>query len=174
MAGLDDSAQQLLSGKNVTYSSSINPDGSPHVTPTWIDTDGQYDLVNTHLDAVKKRNIKRDPRVAIAVTDQINPYKAVIIRGRVVQEITGSIAQEQLDKLEIHGTRQLSGKKNRLDNSDPQDRTRTRNLRNQLSLSPRFSLSTLGSFASAPSKPHFSMLIAPSPVPISIEFPVWS
>jgi PPOX class probable F420-dependent enzyme len=99
MAELDSSVQELLRGKNFAFVATVNSDGWPHVTPTWVDTDGQHVLVNTALGTVKQRNIKRDPRVTLVVMDQTNPYKAFIIRGRVVEQIVGSNAEAHLDAL---------------------------------------------------------------------------
>jgi PPOX class probable F420-dependent enzyme len=96
---LDASVQKLLQGKNFAFVSTVNADGSPHVAPTWVDTDGDNVLVNTNVSTVKRRNMKRDPRVTLALTEQTNPYNLVIIRGRVVEEISGPKATDQLDRL---------------------------------------------------------------------------
>jgi len=99
MSKLDASVQKLLQGKNFAFVSTVNGDGSPHVAPTWVDTDGDNVLVNTNVGTVKRRNMKRDPRVTLALTEQTNPYNLVIIRGRVVEEISGPKATDQLDRL---------------------------------------------------------------------------
>jgi len=99
MSKLDASVQKLLQGKNFAFVSTVNADGSPHVAPTWVDTDGDNVLVNTNVSTVKRRNMKRDPRVTLALTEQTNPYNLVIIRGRVVEEISGPKATDQLDRL---------------------------------------------------------------------------
>ena len=99
MPKLDASVQGLLQGRNFAFVSTVNADGSPHVAPTWVDTDGDYVLVNTGLGTVKRRNVKRDPRVTIAITEQTNPYNLVIIRGRVAEQISGPKATDQLDRL---------------------------------------------------------------------------
>ena len=99
MPKLDASVQKLLQGKNFAFVSTVNADGSPHVAPTWVDTDGDNVLVNTNVSTVKRRNMKRDPRVTLALTEQTNPYNLVIIRGRVVEEISGPKATDQLDRL---------------------------------------------------------------------------
>lgn len=45
----------------------LNRDGSPQVTLTWIGLDGD-DIVAGHLpENAKVRNIRRDPRVAISL-----------------------------------------------------------------------------------------------------------
>ena len=63
-----------------------------------IDIDGDRILVNTAEGRVKPRNVRRNPRVAISVHMQDNPYSSAFIRGRVV-EITHEGAEEHIDKL---------------------------------------------------------------------------
>ena len=99
MAKLDAFALELLKGKNFAYVSSVNADGSPHVAPTWVDTDGEYLFINTGLGTVKQRNLQRNPRVTIAITEQANPYNLMVIRGRVVDQISGASATDRLDRL---------------------------------------------------------------------------
>ena len=73
-------------------------DGSPQVTPVWVDFDGQYVRFNSAKGRVKDQNIRRDPRVAIALQDPDNPYRYLEIRGRVV-EITEKDADDHINKL---------------------------------------------------------------------------
>jgi len=73
-------------------------DGSPQVTPVWVDFDGQYVRFNSAKGRVKDKNIRRDPRVAIALQDPDNPYRYLEIRGRVV-EITEKDADDHINKL---------------------------------------------------------------------------
>jgi hypothetical protein len=56
-------------------------------------------LVNTVIGRTKHKNISRDGRVALAIADQGNPYDMVTIRGKVVEQITGPVAEEHIDKL---------------------------------------------------------------------------
>ncbi len=51
------------------------PDGSPQLTQTWVDTDGDHILTNTVDGFPKVKNITRDPRVAVAVSDPANPSR---------------------------------------------------------------------------------------------------
>lgn len=99
MGKLDDSVRKLLEAKNFAFVATLNEDGSPQVTPTWVDTDGEFALVNTAIGRVKQKNVKRDTRVAIAVLDQANPYSYTAIRGRVVEQVTGKLADDHIDKL---------------------------------------------------------------------------
>jgi PPOX class probable F420-dependent enzyme len=73
-------------------------DGSPQVTPTWLDVEGDYIIVNTAEGRLKHRNVLRDPRVAVSVADSANPYDMVTVRGRVV-ELTTNGADEHIDKM---------------------------------------------------------------------------
>ena len=96
---LNDAARKLLEGKNFAFVATVNRDGSPQVTPTWVDTDGTHVLVNTVIGRVKQWNTKRDARVTITVAKQTNPYEYISIRGRVVEQITGPQAEKHIDKL---------------------------------------------------------------------------
>ena len=91
---------QLLNGKNFAYLSTLMKDGSPQVTPTWIDIDkdGNSILINTAEGRIKHKNVSRDPRVAISISDQNNPYNMVLIRGRVMEQIREG-ADEHTDRL---------------------------------------------------------------------------
>jgi PPOX class probable F420-dependent enzyme len=73
-------------------------DGSPQSTPVWVEYDGTHVLVNSAVGRIKDQNVRRDPRVALSLTDPENPYRYLEIRGRVV-EITQKGADELIDKL---------------------------------------------------------------------------
>jgi len=73
-------------------------DGSPQVTPVWVDYDGTYVRFNSAKGRVKDVNIRRDPRVSITLQDPANPYRYLEIRGRVV-EITENGADDHINKL---------------------------------------------------------------------------
>ena len=55
------------------------PDGSPQLTQTWADTDGENIVINTVQGYQKARNIERDPRVAVSVSDPARPVS--LLRG---------------------------------------------------------------------------------------------
>ena len=76
----------------------LMPDGRPQVTPVWVDFDGQYVIFNSAKGRQKDRNVRRDPRVAMAITDPDNPYRYMEIRGKVA-EITEQGADEHIDKM---------------------------------------------------------------------------
>ena len=97
----DPSVAKLFEGKNFAFLATLMRDGSPQVTPTWVDIDKNNDtiLVNTARGRIKHRNISRDPRVAVSLIDSSNPYDMVTVRGRVVEQIKGKDADEHIDKL---------------------------------------------------------------------------
>jgi len=73
-------------------------DGSPQVTPVWVDFDGKHVRVNSAKGRVKDNNMRRDPRVAITLQDPANAYRHLEVRGRVV-EITEKGADDHINKL---------------------------------------------------------------------------
>lgn len=96
---LTEEAIKLIQGKNFGYLATVMKDGSPQVTPVWVDHEGKdYILVNTALGRIKQKNTKRKSKVAIAVADASNQYKKVTVRG-VVTEQTTKGADEHIDKL---------------------------------------------------------------------------
>ena len=76
----------------------VMPDGRPQVTPVWVDLEGEHVVVNSVKGRQKDRNLRRDPRVALAISDPDNPYRYLEIRGRV-SEITEDGADAHIDKM---------------------------------------------------------------------------
>jgi len=90
--------EKLLKGKNFASIATLMKNGSPQVSITWIDYDGTCILVNTAEGRLKTNNAWRDSRVAIAVSEEGNPYNSVSIRGKVI-EYDYDEADEHIDKL---------------------------------------------------------------------------
>ncbi len=97
-ATLSEGVKKLFREPNYGHLATLMPDGSPQVSPVWVDIDGDRILVNSAEGRVKPRNVRRDARVAISIHNQDNPYSSAYIRGRVV-EITHEGADEHIDKL---------------------------------------------------------------------------
>ena len=95
---IDGSIMQLLTGKNFAFVATLMKDGSPQITPTWIDFDGKIILINTAEGRTKQKNTLRDPRIAISIVDQNDPYNMVTIRGKVIEQ-TSKGADDHIDKL---------------------------------------------------------------------------
>lgn len=90
--------RDLFDKRAFAHLATLMPDGSPQVTPVWVDFDGAYVVVNTARGRQKDRNLRRDGRVAIEIQDPDNPYRYVEIRGRVA-EVTEEGADESIDRL---------------------------------------------------------------------------
>ena len=73
-------------------------DGRPQVTPMWCEYDGKHVIVNSAKGRVKDRNMRREPRVSMAVMDPDNPYRYLQIYGRVV-EVAENGADAHIEKL---------------------------------------------------------------------------
>jgi len=91
---------KLLRRPVLCYLATTMPDGSPQLTQTWVDTDGEHVLINSVLTHVKTRNIQRDPRVALTVTDPDRPRSYFQVRGRVL-EVRTEGAVEHIDELSL-------------------------------------------------------------------------
>ena len=89
---------ELVDGKNFAFLATVMDDGSPQVTPVWVDREGGTILVNTVRGRTKQKNMARDPRVAVALVDWKEPYTWVQIRGTVVSQ-TSRGAIRHIDKL---------------------------------------------------------------------------
>lgn len=98
MTVLSDEQIALLQGRVFANLATLMADGSPQVTPVWIDFDGQHFLVNTAEGRAKDRNMRRDGRVALSIMNPDNPYDHIDIRGHVA-EITHDGAEEHIDLL---------------------------------------------------------------------------
>lgn len=97
-AKLDAKVAKLFQEPNFAYLTTLMPDGSPQVSPVWVDYDGSHIVVNTAEGRAKPRNVRKDPRVAVAIADRKNPYQYAGVRGKVV-EVTPDGADAHIDRL---------------------------------------------------------------------------
>ena len=93
-----DKYRDLFQKKAFGAFTTLMPDGSPQTTPVWVDYDRDEILVNSAVGRLKDRNVRRDPRVALAVIDPDNPYRYVEVRGSV-REITQNGADAHIDAM---------------------------------------------------------------------------
>jgi PPOX class probable F420-dependent enzyme len=88
----------LLSKPLFASVATVMADGSPQVTPVWVETDGEALLFNTDKARVKFRNLTRNPKVAVTVLDPEDPYRSLlVVRGRA--EFVNADADAHLDRL---------------------------------------------------------------------------
>lgn len=98
MPALSEKAKALLARPVIATVATVAPDGSPQVTPVWIESDGDDLVINTAQGRVKERNLERDPRVAVSVIDPDDPYNVVVAVGKVAAMETEG-ADAHIDKL---------------------------------------------------------------------------
>ncbi|HEY2690887.1 MAG TPA: PPOX class F420-dependent oxidoreductase [Streptosporangiaceae bacterium] len=96
---LDEDTMRLAQGKNLATVVTLMPNGQPQALLTWVDSDGEYVLVNTEPQRQRARNIRRDPRITVLIHSDADPWDWSEVRGRVVETIDGSEAREHIDKL---------------------------------------------------------------------------
>jgi PPOX class probable F420-dependent enzyme len=94
---LSDDDVALLNEPHLAYVATVMADGSPQITPVWVDTDGEHVLFNTAAGRVKTRNLERNPSVAVLVADENDAYRWVGVRGTA--EIVEEGADAHIDKL---------------------------------------------------------------------------
>ena len=90
--------RDLFNKKAFASLGTLMPDGRPQVTPVWCDVEDDLVLINSAKGRQKDRNLRRDPRVSLAIIDPDNPYRYLELRGRVV-EITEQGAAAHIDKM---------------------------------------------------------------------------
>lgn len=98
MAQITPDARRFLDKKSFAHVATVNPDGSPQVTPVWVDCEDDEILINTAEDREKPSNMRDEPRVSISVLDPDDPYARLLVQGRVV-EITTEGADQHADRL---------------------------------------------------------------------------
>lgn len=98
MASIPEGFRDILDKKSFVHLATTMEDGSPQVSPVWVELAGDQIIVNSAKGRVKDRNMRAHDRVALSATDPENPYRALMIRGRVVK-ITEEGADAHIDKL---------------------------------------------------------------------------
>jgi PPOX class probable F420-dependent enzyme len=98
MKPLPDSVKKLIEAKTYANVATLMLDGSPHVTQTWVDHDGDIVLINTFEGSQKHKNAVRNPKIALDVCDPTSPFNVAMIRGRV-SEVTFEGAEEHIDRM---------------------------------------------------------------------------
>jgi PPOX class probable F420-dependent enzyme len=100
MAEIPEKFRDLLDfdKKAFAHVATLMPDGTPQVTPVWVDYDGTYVIINSARGRQKDKNLRRNPNVALSIQDPANPYRYLEIRGPVA-EITEAGADEHIDKM---------------------------------------------------------------------------
>lgn len=89
----DEATRFLSEGTRTGKLATADRAGDPHVAPVWFVVDGADLVFTTRVDSVKGRNLRANPRAALAVDDEEYPYHFVVVRGSV------EVAQGAVDLL---------------------------------------------------------------------------
>ena len=96
---LQSDVRRIFDGTPIAHIATVAPDGSPHTVPVWIATHGDQIVFLTGPDSRKARNLRHNPRVAFSVAPADNPFEPVIVRGLVVDWISGEAAWTIVDQI---------------------------------------------------------------------------
>ena len=87
-AQLEGRSRELLQDPNYCFVATLRRDGTPHVTPVWVDVDGDSVLLNSAAGRAWPANLARDPRVTLTIANMRDHSEYVSIRGRLVEQTT--------------------------------------------------------------------------------------
>ncbi len=89
----------LFAGANYAHVATVMRDGAPHSVPVWVGLEGDRVAFLSSPNSVKARNLRRDPRVSISVTDAAQPTSMAQVRGRVGEILEGDPAWTIIDRI---------------------------------------------------------------------------
>lgn len=96
---LPDDVRALLDGPNTAHVATLMEDGAPHSVPLWIGVEGDKIAFLSSPDSVKGRNLRRDPRVSISITEEGKPNVMAQVRGRVTEILDGDAGWAVIDRI---------------------------------------------------------------------------
>lgn len=73
----------IMAAPRTGHLATVRPDGRPHVATLWLTVDGGDIVFVTSSMTVKARNLRHQPRAAIAVDDPNPPFSHVMLEGPV-------------------------------------------------------------------------------------------
>ena len=95
---IPESHLDILEKESFAHFATVMPDGTPQVTPVWVGHEGgEYVLLNSAYGRRKVKNVQRNPKVGVSVTDPEDPYRYVSVRGEA--ELVDEGAREHIDEL---------------------------------------------------------------------------
>ena len=104
MSSLPDDVRALFDGPNYAHLATVLPSGAPHSVPVWTNVEGEHVVFFTQPESRKARNLERDPRVAMSISDHEHPYRMAQVRGRVARTVEGDAALEIMDRMAVKYT----------------------------------------------------------------------
>jgi PPOX class probable F420-dependent enzyme len=103
---LEPEVRRVLDGASIAHLATVLEDGSPHAVPVFAGTEGDQIAIFTGPDSLKARNLRRDPRVALSIAPEENPFSPIAIRGRVVTWLDDEHAWQIIDRIAMTYTGQ--------------------------------------------------------------------
>jgi len=100
---LDQNVISLIKERSFGHVAMIDSDGFPHVTPVWVDTDGERIIINTAVGTKKQRLARAGIPVSVEISNPSNPYRYVLVKGRVAEQ-TEKGADEHINKMSLKYT----------------------------------------------------------------------
>lgn len=85
MTPIPEAVQERLKPPALAYVATIGPRGEPQVSPVIFSWDGTYLRFGMNVIRQKRRNLERDPRIALSISDPANPFRTVEIRGTAIR-----------------------------------------------------------------------------------------
>lgn len=101
---LSDRVKVLAGASRNAVINTVHPNGTVQSHMMWVHHDGDNLLMNTERDRAKFRNIERDPRVTVLLTDEHNPYAFTEVRGTVIETIGGAAGRQGIEDLSLKYT----------------------------------------------------------------------
>lgn len=98
-ATIAEPVRRLIDGANYAHLATLLPNGAPHSVPMWIGLENGRIAVMASPNSRKARNIERDPRVALSITDHDRPLVMATVRGRVTERVDGDRGWTIIDRL---------------------------------------------------------------------------
>jgi len=100
MMVIPEPAKRLIGSDALAHLTTINEDGSAHVTVAWAGLDGEEIVFGTLFDQRKLKNVRRDPRVVVTIEGTetrppgLKEYLVMEGRARVVEGGAPELLQE--------------------------------------------------------------------------------
>ena len=113
MSVIPESHRDIVEAGGLGYVATIGPNGEPQNNPVWVIWDGEHLRFSLHKGRQKYRNLQREPRIAIGMTDPDKPRRYLEIRGLVVS------IDEDVDRAFIDGIAQRFIGTSRYENDPP-------------------------------------------------------
>ena len=83
MAVIPEKYMDILNTKSAAHVATIGPKGEPQSSPVWFGWDGEHVLFSLTKGRQKYRNLRREPHIALSITDPKQLERYLEIRGTV-------------------------------------------------------------------------------------------